>query len=92
MVVRDYDALEDDEQAALDRVFRETIFPILTPLAVDSGHPFPFISNLSLSLAVTLRHPTRGTEHFARLKVPTGRGRFLDVAGTPTPRASPSRT
>ena len=82
VVVREYDDLEDDEQAALDRIFRETIFPILTPLAVDSGHPFPFISNLSLSLAVTLRHPTRGTEHFARLKVPTGRGRFLQVEGT----------
>ena len=82
VVVREYDDLEDEEQAALDRIFRETIFPILTPLAVDSGHPFPFISNLSLSLAVTLRHPTRGTEHFARLKVPTGRGRFLEVAGT----------
>ncbi len=83
VVVREYDDLEDDEQAALDTVFRDTIFPILTPLAVDSGHPFPFISNLSLSLAVTLRHPTRGTEHFARLKVPTGRGRFLPVDGTP---------
>ena len=81
VVVREYDSLEDDEQAALDRIFRETIFPILTPLAVDSGHPFPFISNLSLSLAVTLRHPTRGTEHFARLKVPTGRGRFLPIEG-----------
>ena len=83
VVVREYDSLEDDEQAALDRVFRETIFPILTPLAVDSGHPFPFISNLSLSLAFTLRHPTRQTEHFARLKVPTVRGRFLPVDGTP---------
>ncbi|WP_420457441.1 polyphosphate kinase 1 [Rubrivirga sp.] len=83
VVVREYDDLEDHEQAALDTIFRDTIFPILTPLAVDSGHPFPFISNLSLSLAVTLRHPTRGTEHFARLKVPTGRARFLPVDGTP---------
>ncbi|WP_412063120.1 polyphosphate kinase 1 [Rubrivirga sp. IMCC45206] len=83
VVVREYDSLEDDEQAALDAVFRDTIFPILTPLAVDSGHPFPFISNLSLSLAITLRHPSRGTEHFARLKVPAGRARFLPVAGTP---------
>ncbi|PAP78780.1 RNA degradosome polyphosphate kinase [Rubrivirga marina] len=82
VVVREYDSLEDDEQAELDRVFRGTIFPILTPLAVDSGHPFPFISNLSLSLAVTLRHPTRGTEHFARLKVPTGRARFMPVDGS----------
>ncbi len=83
VVVRDYDSLEDDQQAALDREFRETIFPILTPLAVDSGHPFPFISNLSLSLAFTLRHPNRQSEHFARLKVPTVRGRFLAVEGAP---------
>ena len=83
VIVREYDSLEDDEQADLDRRFRETIFPILTPLAVDSGHPFPFISNLSLSLAFTLRHPTRGTEHFARLKVPTIRGRFMPIDGTP---------
>ena len=83
VVVREYDSLEDDEQAALDKVFRDTIFPILTPLAVDSGHPFPFISNLSLSLAFTLRHPNRQSEHFARLKVPTVRGRFLPVDGTP---------
>ena len=83
VIVREYDSLEDDEQAELDRVFRETVFPILTPLAVDSGHPFPFISNLSLSLAFTLRHPTRGTEHFARLKVPTVRGRFMPIDGTP---------
>ena len=83
VVVREYDSLEDEEQAALDTVFRDTIFPILTPLAVDSGHPFPFISNLSLSLAFTLRHPNRQSEHFARLKVPTVRGRFLPVDGTP---------
>ena len=84
IIVRTYDSLEDDEQAELDRVFRDTIFPILTPLAVDSGHPFPFISNLSLSLAFTLRHPTRGTEHFARLKVPSVRSRFLPIDGEPT--------
>src|SRR5690606_28777546 len=69
------------QRAALDSHFRAAIFPILTPLAVDPGHPFPFISNLSLSLAVMLRHPARGTEHFARLKVPTSRGRWLPVPG-----------
>src|SRR5690606_1324052 len=71
------------QRAALDSHFRAAIFPILTPLAVDPGHPFPFISNLSLSLAVMLRHPARGTEHFARLKVPTSRGRWLPVPGEP---------
>ena len=69
------------QQAALDAYFHTHIFPILTPLAVDPGHPFPFISNLSLSLAVMLRHPARGTEHFARLKVPISRGRWISIPG-----------
>ena len=83
VVVRTYDSLGDEEREHLDALFQDTIFPILTPLAVDSGHPFPFISNLSLSLAFTLRHPGRGTEHFARLKVPTGRGRWIPLASNP---------
>ena len=84
VVVRDYTTLDDDEQEALDDYFESDIFPILTPLAVDPGHPFPFISNLSLSLAFSLRHPTRGTEHFARLKVPTTtRGRWVPLPGKP---------
>ena len=62
-----------------DRYFHQHVFPVLTPLAVDPGHPFPFISDLSLSFAVQLRHPKRGTEHFARLKVPTARGRWLEL-------------
>ena len=82
VVVRDYRTLSDDEQEELDAYFHDHIFPILTPLAVDPGHPFPFISNLSLSLAFSLRHPTRGTEHFARLKVPTTtRGRWVPIPG-----------
>ena len=79
LVVRTVESLNDDERARVDAVFREAIFPILTPLALDPGHPFPFISNASLSLAFVLRHPSRGTEHFARLKVPTGRGRWVPV-------------
>lgn len=82
--VRTYDSLGEDDRTGLDALFQETIFPILTPLAVDSGHPFPFISNLSLSLAFTLRHPARGTEHFARLKVPTGRGRWVPLPSNPS--------
>ncbi len=81
IVVRDYDDLAPEQQAALDAYFHTHIFPILTPLAVDPGHPFPFISNLSLSLAVMLRHPARGTEHFARLKVPISRGRWITIPG-----------
>ena len=79
IVIRSYHELSADERNECDVYFRDSIFPILTPLAVDPGHPFPFISNLSLSLAVQLRHPTRGTEHFARLKVPTRRGRWLQL-------------
>ncbi len=80
IVIHNYEDLSKHRQRKLDVYFQENIFPILTPLAVDPGHPFPFISNLSLSLAVTLRHPTRGTTHFARLKVPTSRGRWVPLA------------
>jgi polyphosphate kinase len=59
-----------DELEAIDRQFSEQIFPVLTPLAVGPGRPFPYISNLSLSLAVWLRDPVAGTETFARVKVP----------------------
>lgn len=75
----DYDELTQEQQKELDILFQKNIFPILTPLAVDPGHPFPFISNLSLSLAVLLRHPKRGTEHFARLKVPTSHSRWVKL-------------
>jgi polyphosphate kinase len=61
---------EGDELEAIDRQFSEQIFPVLTPLAVGPGRPFPYISNLSLSLAVWLRDPVSGTETFARVKVP----------------------
>jgi polyphosphate kinase len=79
--ILDYADLDDQQMAWLHEQFIAHIFPILTPLAVDPGHPFPFISNLSLSLAVTMRHPKRGTEHFARLKVPTARGRWIRLPG-----------
>lgn len=74
-----YEDLSSTQRERLHRYFQAHIFPILTPLAVDPGHPFPFISNLSLSLAIILRHPTRGTEHFARLKVPTSQGRWVPL-------------
>jgi polyphosphate kinase len=67
-----------EHHAALRERFLRDIFPVLTPLAVDPGHPFPYISTLSLSLAVGLRGP-RGEEHFARVKVPAVLPRFLDV-------------
>jgi polyphosphate kinase len=60
----------DDELEQVDEIFQRQIFPVLTPLAVGPGRPFPYISNLSLSLAVTLRDPDEGGETFARVKVP----------------------
>ncbi len=59
--------------------FIDEIFPVLTPLAVDPGHPFPYISNLSLSLAVTVRNPETGERGFARIKVPPVLPRLLEV-------------
>ena len=69
--------LDREEHAALDARFDSSIFPVLTPLAVDPGHPFPYISNLSLSLAVEVRDPQTGVEHFARVKVPRSLPRWL---------------
>jgi polyphosphate kinase len=69
-----------DERQELDRVFETSIFPALTPLAIGLGRPFPYISNLSLSLAVTLRDPDQGTDVLARVKVPKELlGRFVKV-------------
>ncbi len=69
------------ECAAIDTVFETQIFPVLTPLAVDPGHPFPYLSNLSLSLAVEIRDPEENTIHFARVKVPKSLPRWLPIAG-----------
>ena len=74
-----YDELPDDQQNELADFFRREIYPILTPLAVDPGHPFPFISNLSLSLAVEMRDPVNGEIRFARVKVPSNRARWVTV-------------
>jgi len=61
----------------LNTMFRARIFPVLTPLAVDSGQPFPYISNLSLNLAVLVRDPAASRMHFARIKVPPLLPRFV---------------
>ncbi len=74
-----WDQLTDEEKVPLHGLFREAIFPVLTPLAVDPAHPFPYISGLSLNLAVVLANPATGTEHFARVKVPPSLPRFLRV-------------
>jgi polyphosphate kinase len=70
------------EQAMLQRLFRERIYPVLTPLAVDPAHPFPFISGLSLSLAVMVADPRSGMTMFARVKVPPLLPRFLTVSAS----------
>jgi polyphosphate kinase len=72
--------LEQSEQEALQKLFRERIYPVLTPLVVDPAHPFPYISGLSLSLAVMIADPKTGTTLFARVKVPPLLPRFLTVA------------
>ncbi len=74
-----WDELSDDERSTLASVFTEQLFPVLTPLAVDPAHPFPYISGLSLNLAVILVNPRTGKEHFARVKVPPVLPRLLRV-------------
>ncbi|MGL5859532.1 MAG: RNA degradosome polyphosphate kinase [Angustibacter sp.] len=74
-----WDELTDAEQDRLHEMFREQVFPVLTPLAVDPAHPFPYISGLSLNLAVVIRNPKSETEHFARVKVPQLLPRFIAI-------------
>ena len=76
-----WDELEPHQQERLTRYFRHHIYPVLTPLAVDPSHPFPYISGLSLNLAVILRNPRSGKEHFARVKVPDSLPRLVTVPG-----------
>lgn len=74
-----WEALEPVVQERLSARFMQEIFPVLTPLAVDPGHPFPYVSSLSLSLAVRLMDPERDMEFFARVKVPQILGRIVQV-------------
>ena len=77
IVFSSYEDLDEDDRAYLDTVFEERIFPVLTPLAVDPGHPFPYISDLSLNLAVVVNDPVTGEHRFARVKVPNLLPRFV---------------
>jgi polyphosphate kinase len=72
-----WDDLDREEQKQTKRFFRDRVFPVLTPLAVDPAHPFPYISGLSLNLAVLIQNPKTGKEHFARVKVPPIFDRFV---------------
>jgi polyphosphate kinase len=77
IVFSSWEQLDEDDREWLVKEFDTRIFPVLTPLAVDPGHPFPYISNLSLNLAVVLRDPGSGERRFARVKVPSLLSRFV---------------
>jgi polyphosphate kinase len=79
IVIARWDQLDPVDQQELHTFFRDQVFPVLTPLAVDPAHPFPYISGLSLNLAVVLRNPVTEKEHFARVKVPPLLPRFVNV-------------
>ncbi|MFS0895324.1 RNA degradosome polyphosphate kinase [Microbacterium sp. 179-I 3D3 NHS] len=77
----DWNELTDDERSALSDYFGAQVFPVLMPLAVDPAHPFPYISGLSLNLAIRIRNARTGRQEFARLKVPPMLPRFVEVPG-----------
>lgn len=77
IVFSNWEELDDDDREFLVGVFAERVFPVLTPLAVDPAHPFPYISTLSLNLAVVVRDPETGEQRFARVKVPPLLPRFV---------------
>ncbi len=76
----DWVELDAADRAELAKVFEDRVYPVLTPLAVDPSHPFPYISNLSLNLAVVVRDPGSKEERFARVKVPPALPRFVALA------------
>ena len=87
IVIVTWNQLDDAERERLSTYFHEQVFPVLTPLAVDPAHPFPFVSGLSLNLAITVKAPDDGGQHFARIKVPDNVDRFVEL----DPREGKSR-
>ena len=77
--IQNWSALSTVQQQHLEEVFEAKLFPVLTPLAVDPAHPFPYISNLALSLAIVVRDPKSGEERFARVKMPQTFPRFFQL-------------
>ncbi len=75
----EWDSLESTTRDRLSSYFRHRVFPVLTPLAVDPSHPFPYISGLSLNIAVVLKNPVSGKQHFARVRVPETLPRLINV-------------
>jgi polyphosphate kinase len=78
--ITDWENLTEDEKKYINKIFTNKIFPVLTPLAVDPSHPFPYISGLSLNLAVLVKQPETNEELFARVKVPASLPRFIETA------------
>ncbi|MEM9035981.1 MAG: polyphosphate kinase 1 [Actinomycetota bacterium] len=79
IIYADYESLSEQDRSWLDQQFHARLFPVLTPLAVDPAHPFPYISNLSLNLAVQVRAPRDRHTRFARVKIPPILPRFVQV-------------
>ena len=79
IVLLTWDKLTSSEQERLSRYYRQQVFPVLTPLAVDPAHPFPYISGGSLNLAVLVENPASGKSHFARVKIPGNLPRLVPV-------------
>jgi polyphosphate kinase len=79
--IMEYTQLNEQQQAQMQRYFRESVEPILTPLAVDASHPFPFISNLGLNIAVEVTESKKKRNRFVRIKVPANRPRWVPVPG-----------
>jgi polyphosphate kinase len=84
-----WEDLDETEGSYVAKLFQDRIFPVLTPLAVDPTHPFPYISGLSLNLAVIVKNPTTHEEFFARVKVPEILPRFIATAKTGSTRYLP---
>jgi polyphosphate kinase len=78
--ITDWESLTEGEKSYINKIFTNRIFPVLTPLAVDPSHPFPYISGLSLNLAVLVKQPETNEELFARVKVPASLPRFIETA------------
>ncbi len=79
--IMEYAQLNEQQQAQMQRYFRESVEPILTPLAVDASHPFPFISNLGLNIAVEVTETKKKRNRFVRIKVPANRPRWVPLPG-----------
>ena len=88
--IRRWQSLDDDVRRLAHSYFREAVFPVLTPLVVDPVHPFPFLSNLSLSLAVEVRDPETHVARFARVKVPEILPRFISLEGLANTSKAPN--